>query len=235
VPESGSLFKLGKTRVTCTAVDSNGNRASLSFDVVVQDTQPPPWVARVDSSVTGTSAHVRWQLPSSPDAVGVVVVRTPGVGGVNKSVVYRGSATSFTDPRLRPGVTYAYEVSTVDRANNVSPPIRAFARVAGGLLSSPFDGETLTAAPTLTWKPVAGADYYNVQLWAVLKHGEKKLLSIWPTTNSLSLTPTWTFKGVHYRLAPGTYRWYVWPGIGPLARARYGKLLGSNTFLIVAG
>jgi hypothetical protein len=233
-PQSGATFKLGTTRVTCTAVDSHGNRASLSFDVVVQDTQPPPWVVRVDSSVAGTTARVSWQLPNSPDAVGVVVARTPGVGGANRSVVYRGSARSFTDRRLKPGVTYAYEASTVDRANNVSAPVRAFARVAGGLLSSPFDGEELTAAPMLTWKPVGGANYYNVQLWAVLKQGEKKLLSIWPTTNQLALTPTWTFKGVHYRLVPGTYRWYVWPGYGAISRARYGKLLGSNTFLIVS-
>ncbi len=41
VPPSGSLFPLGVTTVTCTAVDYSGNLALSSFDVTVVDTTPP--------------------------------------------------------------------------------------------------------------------------------------------------------------------------------------------------
>jgi hypothetical protein len=29
------------------------------------------------------------------------------------------------------------------------------------------------------------------------------------------------------------YRWYVWPGFGPRSANRYGKLLGTRTFVVV--
>ena len=35
-PSSGSIFQVGRTRVTCSAVDASGNKASRRFDVVVQ-------------------------------------------------------------------------------------------------------------------------------------------------------------------------------------------------------
>jgi hypothetical protein len=34
-------------------------------------------------------------------------------------------------------------------------------------------------------------------------------------------------------LAPGTYVWYVWPGLGNRAEARYGPPLGKSTFIVV--
>jgi len=41
VPESGSLFPVGETVVTCTAVDSLGNESSCSFTVTVEGSSPP--------------------------------------------------------------------------------------------------------------------------------------------------------------------------------------------------
>lgn len=40
-PESGSLFSLGSTQVTCTATDAHGNTSTSSFTVTVQDTTAP--------------------------------------------------------------------------------------------------------------------------------------------------------------------------------------------------
>ncbi len=40
-PASGSLFKMGATRVTCSTSDSAGNRSSGSFNVLVQDKTKP--------------------------------------------------------------------------------------------------------------------------------------------------------------------------------------------------
>ena len=78
----------------------------------------------------------------------------------------------------------------------------------------------------LRWAPVAAASYYNVQLW----RGSTKVLSMWPTTTRLQLTAKWTFSGKARKLSAGLYTWYVWPGVGARADAKYGSLLGSRTF-----
>jgi hypothetical protein len=41
------------------------------------------------------------------------------------------------------------------------------------------------------------------------------------------------FQGHRYRLGAGLYRWYVWPGFGSRAQARYGRRLGGSTFRVV--
>ena len=53
-PDSGSLFPLGPTSVTCTATDESGNSSSCDFTVTVQDTTDP-----VISSVSA-SPNVLW-------------------------------------------------------------------------------------------------------------------------------------------------------------------------------
>jgi len=111
--------------------------------------------------------------------------------------------------------------------------VRRTALVHAGPLSSPLNGARLAAPPLLRWKRSSGASYYNVQLWAVGAHGSKKVLSIWPTVNHLQLTPTWSFSGKNHKLTKGLYRWYVWPGIGPLALAHYGKVIGTSSFLFL--
>ena len=83
----------------------------------------------------------------------------------------------------------------------------------------PADGTIVHSLPTLSWLPVQGASYYNVQIF--LK--TQRVLSRWPHDTSMPVP-----SGV---LKPGkTYKWYVWPGFGPLAKASYGKLIGSATF-----
>ena len=66
-----------------------------------------------------------------------------------------------------------------------------------------------------------------------LFRGTAKLLSVWPTKPSLLLSKGWKYRGKRYRLTQGTYRWYVWPGIGPKADSKYGPLLGTSSFAIV--
>jgi hypothetical protein len=72
-PVSGSLFALGATTVTCTAVDSFGNTATGSFVVTVVDTTNPT-LSGVPSSfqveATGPSgATATWTGPSASDLV----------------------------------------------------------------------------------------------------------------------------------------------------------------------
>src|SRR5207244_2617325 len=94
--------------------------------------------------------------------------------------------------------------------------------------SAPANGARVTSPPLLRWRKVGGADYYNVQLF----HGGSKVLSIWPTTNRLRLSGRWVYAGRAMTLRPGAYVWYVWPGFGPLARARYGNLILRSTFVV---
>ena len=72
-----------------------------------------------------------------------------------------------------------------------------------------------------------GASYYNVQLYR-----GAKVLSTWPAHARLQLRPTWRFDHRRYRLKPGRYRWYVWPGFGRRGSARYGRLIGSGGFVV---
>ena len=74
------------------------------------------------------------------------------------------------------------------------------------------------------------ASYYNVQLYH-----DGKVLSAWPKRASLQLSSVWEFARHRYHLKPGTYRWYVWPGFGPRAAARYGRMIGAATFVISGG
>ena len=95
-------------------------------------------------------------------------------------------------------------------------------------LVKPADGAKLKKAPNLLWVPAAKADYYNLQLY---RNGTK-VLSIWPSTNHYLLTGTWKFEGKTLKLVPGSYRWYVWPGIGAAASRTFGTLLGTSTFVV---
>src|SRR2546422_1687648 len=53
-PTSSSMFPLGTTTVMCTAIDSHGNLASRSFDVIVVDTTPPSLTVPADITAEAT-------------------------------------------------------------------------------------------------------------------------------------------------------------------------------------
>jgi hypothetical protein len=95
-------------------------------------------------------------------------------------------------------------------------------------LQLPAPGARVTAPPRLVWTPRRGANYYNVQLF----RGTHKVLSAWPRRARLQLTFAWRYGGRTYRLTPGDYRWYVWPGVGLRSKARYGSLLGDSRFVV---
>jgi hypothetical protein len=83
---------------------------------------------------------------------------------------------------------------------------------------------TPMSAPLLRWTAVRGARYYNFQLY---RNG-KRIFNIWPTQPSVRLSRSWRFNGRMYRLTPGPYRWYVWPGLGRPAAHRYGPMIGRT-------
>lgn len=134
---------------------------------------------------------------------------------------------------------HRFEVRALDPAGNVDPtpavhrwttaaaPRRAKSTSA---LLAPRAGARVASPPRLVWRPVALATYYNVQLY----RGSVKVLSSWPTRPRLQLRARWTYLARKRKLAPGVYRWYVWPGYGRPSATRYGRLLGQSTFTVTA-
>ena len=155
------------------------------------------------------------------------IVRQPGLGGHKRSVVYRGHGHRLRDDRVTNGHHYVYTITAVDAADNVT--VRTIHAVPNVHILSPAPGARVTVPPMLTWTARRHADYYNVQLY----RGKTKILSIWPRTPRFQLQRTWRFAGHRYRLKPGGYRWYVWPGFGPRSATNYGRLIGSGKFVVV--
>jgi len=204
---------------TCTDVAGNvgGGALALAYDAT------PPKLLKVRSKPTKRGVVLKWA--ASADTQRVQVARAPGKGAKSLQVVYAGKAKAFPDKGLKVGKKYRYTVSAFDAAANQAS--RTITVTATGALLTPAPGERVTGRPHLTWTPTRGASYYNVQL---VRSGT--ILSVWPRTASLTLPRSWVFHGHRYRLHRGIYRWYVWPGFGPLAAARYGGLVGRSSFLV---
>ena len=203
-----------------TCADKAGNVTTAAVALKYDGTAPTLFA--VTSKSGNRLADVSWRMSS--DTAVVEVFRAPGLNGQGETPVYRGTQTGFRDTRVVPGRRYEYRVDAVDQAAN-----RAETKVqvtATGALFSPLPGAVVAAPPTLTWAPVKRASYYNV----LLMRG-RKILSAWPASTSFRLPKAWTYKGRHYRMRPGVYRWYVWPGFGRVTAGRYGRLLGGSTFV----
>jgi hypothetical protein len=205
--------------LTATCTDNAGNTSTQPVSFKFDDT--PPKLSAVTVTNGNGTATLRWT--ASPDDASVTVLRM-GPKSKGPARVYRGSGHSFTDPKLVNGDRYRYVLSATDEAGNVA---MAKATAEPRALMTPLQGQTVKRPPLLQWTKVAGADYYNVQLFF---HG-RKVLSIWPVGTKLALPSSWTYKGHKHRFGKGRYRWYVWPGYGPRKASKYGKLLGAGVFL----
>ena len=183
-----------------------------------------PGVTGLTAKARNRSVELSWV--ASADASRVEIVRTAGARAV-KATVYRGAGRTFTDTGLENGVRHRYEVTAYDEAENTaSGSVEALPQAP---LFGPAAGAKVSAPPVLAWRAVEGATYYNVQVWH-----KRRVLSMWPSGTSLRLKRSWTYKGKRYHLTPGRYRWYVWPGLGQRAQKRYGRLIGSSSFVVVS-
>ncbi|HEY6417286.1 MAG TPA: hypothetical protein VIX41_13640, partial [Acidimicrobiales bacterium] len=201
--------------------DRAGNVAGGAFSFRYDANGPN--LRDVHTTLGNRTAHLTWT--ASPDTRLVEVRRAPGRKGDAVTVVYRGSGDGFRDTGLTVGRRYRYRVTLFDAAENATS--QATAITAAGALFDPAPGEGVGAPPRLKWTPVTGASYYNLQLIR-----GRRILSVWPIRASFQLRRTWTYNGQRYRLRPGVYRWYVWPGFGPRAASKYGRLIGSSRFVV---
>jgi hypothetical protein len=203
-----------------TCRDRAGNVASAAFGLKYDATPPTLGALRVKAG--NQKAQLYWNVQ---DASSVALVRTPGLKGATESVVFSGpaSALGYTDRGLRPGRQYQYRLTAADQAANQAMKTLQF--LARGALLYPAPGEHVAKPPLLVWTAKRGASYYNV----ILVRG-RRVFSAWPVQARLKLPRAWKYRGRRYKLRPGTYSWFVWPGHGPLSAGRYGKLLGGSTF-----
>jgi hypothetical protein len=208
--------------VSGTCNDRAGNATPAGFLLKYDATAPA--IGMLVAKPGKRSVELLWRVSS--DAVSVELARAPGTNGA-ESVIYEGatSATSRLDQGLKAGRTYRYRLSAADEAANRATRTVDF--VARGALLYPAPGERVSKAPLLVWTPVKGARYYNV----ILIRG-RRVFSAWPVRARLQLRRTWTYRGSRYKLRPGLYRWFVWPGRGRLAAGNYGPMLGGSTFIV---
>jgi hypothetical protein len=81
---------------------------------------------------------------------------------------------------------------------------------------------------SLSWPADERAGYYHVQL----HRGGEKVYDAWLTGTTLRLPERWRHGGRERRLEPGPYRYYVWPGYGRRAEARYGAPVGEGVVVV---
>jgi hypothetical protein len=156
----------------------------------------------------------------------VTIRRSPGRRKAAQTTVYRGRGKTFTDRSVRNGVTYRYLVVASDPASNrATKTVKALPQ---GPLREPAEEARVTAPPLLKWVQVRKAAFYNVQLF---RNG-RKILSAWPRWPRLRLRESWVWNGRRHKLAPATYRWFVWPAYKRRGKVRYGKPLGHSDFVL---
>jgi hypothetical protein len=185
-----------------------------------------PWLTTT-ATPGDQSVGLSWQTGGDIAPItSITVTRTSAAG--TPATVYRGNGGGFENTDLKNGVDYTYTITAEDAAGNVAT--RSVQATPAARLLSPAANAHLISPPTLSWTAVPGATYYNVQLY---RGDPNKLLSLWPVRASLQLHRSWRFDGRRYRLKPGRYKWYVWPGFGKRKAARYGRMVGSGTFIVV--
>ena len=124
---------------------------------------------------------------------------------------------------------YTYSVVTISSDARRSALVRTSAALPLPPLYAPADGSAVSLAPLLRWVASRRATYYNVQLWF---NGKEILERLAPQPPSCGCTEPGPTAGARHTLVPGTYEWYVWPGLGSISAARYGHQLGAAQFTV---
>ena len=220
---SGSTFPLGPTLVSCTA-RSQGQTTTKTFTIAVVDRTAPAVTVPPDKRLQTRSpdgVRVNYSTSAADLVDGLVPVSCTPVSG---SLFPSGTTTVSCRAGDRQG-----NIATADFKVGVSilRTVRRSAR-RSALFSPP--ARALISGPTmLAWRAVPRTTFYNVQLY---RNG-RKVLSRWPSRARFGLRRSWQHEGRTFRLRPGVYTWYVWPGYGTLAKPRFGKLLGQSSFRVV--
>jgi subtilisin-like proprotein convertase family protein len=162
---SGDLFPIGLTTVSCVATDASGNSNSCSFTVTVQDTIPPMitqcatnQTLIAGSGCTATLPDLRPQVTAT-DACGFTLTQTPPPGtalGTGPNIV----TITATDP----GNNTAQCMATITVVDNTAPtlmcPPTIFAKALttnGAPVTYMVSSSDNCGAPTVVCTPASGS------------------------------------------------------------------------------
>ena len=212
-------------KIDGTCRDVAGNVGSGSFRLNYDATPPPR--PSVEATPGNKRVNLEWSASPGVEAVVERRAKSRAARSTAATVVYRGRGEKFVDQRLHNRRRYRYVVTLIDQAGNRVVGEATAVPTASRLLL-PANGARLREPPKLVWKPARKARYYNVQL---VRRG--KILSRWPRVAQLQLRPRWKYAGRRFRLVPGRYCWYVWPGLGARSERRYGRIFGESCFTLV--
>ncbi|OGL86151.1 hypothetical protein A3I40_03370, partial [Candidatus Uhrbacteria bacterium RIFCSPLOWO2_02_FULL_48_12] len=105
---------------TTASPPSGGGGGSSGGGGYTPDTTPPAPVAGLRIQAADKEIHLSWTNPADPDFVRTAIVRKLGTTAPTSStdgtLVYEGTAASFTDTNLTNGQSYSYALFTLDRA-----------------------------------------------------------------------------------------------------------------------
>ena len=226
-PAKGSTFTY-----SVFAVDAAGNISSAAVSpgvsinggvvlATVPDHTPTGPPRRASAKVHGSKVRLTWTDPTARDFDHVLVVvnhkRRPR-SGADGTRAYSGPGQSVI-LKVPPGTLLHYAVFAYDHSGNVSRAAFVDIRIPAASPLSPVDGAVVSGTARLSWRPLKGTQYYNVQLY----QGHKRVATAWPQTSSWVVPTAKLKKGQ-------TYTWYVWPGVGPKVAGRYGTLIGKASF-----
>jgi len=212
----------GGAVVSGTCADNAGKTTTASIALDYDASAPALWVT---ADPGAQNVALSWGAGDIAPLAWVTISRKTAGRHAKPHVIYNGNSSEFNATHLREGIRYAFTIVARDQAGNMT--VRRIAATPHRRLLWPVLGAKLSTPPLLSWTPVPGAGYYNLQLYH-----RGKILSVWPSRASFQLKPTWRFGGRRFRLKPGRYRWYVWPGFGPRARGRYGRIIGEGMFVV---
>jgi len=221
LPDRGSFVRVADPKAVSVVETAQRPEAA-----VVRQSRRRAWTRRVLLLAPAAAAAV---VVTSPSAVGL---RTPEPTLVNVD------ASTLGIPPTRQADWPAEHVRAEPlRAATPKPriarkqprPQKVTPRSSLGTARTPVPVRTARLErPKLSWRAVAGASYYNVIVW---RKGER-VLDLWPARNRALLPGSWTSKGVSRTLSPGRYLWFVYPGFGARADARYGEPVQSGILVI---
>lgn len=164
-PESGSLFSLGTTPVTCTATDSSDNTATSGFDVIVSDTTAPTLVitpARQILEAASSTGAIASYIVSAIDIVDGDISLGAVCSMASGSYFSVGTTTiacSSTDLRNNTSSSTATVIVVDTTAPSVTPPLdQTF--VATGATTTPAIVPA-TAVDIVDPAPVVTYDIHN--------------------------------------------------------------------------
>ncbi|OGL69480.1 hypothetical protein A3D60_04140 [Candidatus Uhrbacteria bacterium RIFCSPHIGHO2_02_FULL_47_29] len=166
----------------------------------VVDTTPPSPATDLRIQAADSEVRLTWVNPSDSDFVRTTIVRKDGTTAstsfTDGTLVYEGTATSFTDTNLQNNQSYSYALFTLDRAGNRSQG----AGLSGGSVIPLSGVNTLTTStPALLEIRVKQGSLNGPNLGAVT-------ITLAPSTGApLSLTTDASGRQVFQNLVPGSY------------------------------